>query len=72
LCARLCVCSARSIDIEVLSVVAQQLLTLQDAVRGRVTRLQFEGSEITVNPAYAAFITMNRAYLVAQTPHAHV
>jgi len=43
-------------------VVAQQLLTLQDAVRGRVTRLQFEGSEINVNAQYAAFITMNPGY----------
>jgi dynein heavy chain, axonemal len=50
------------IDVEVLSVIAQQLLTLQAAVNAGVTRIPFEGSEITVNPQYAAYITMNPGY----------
>lgn len=50
------------IDVEVLSVVAQQLLTLQDAVKSGAPRIMFEGSDISVNPQYAAFITMNPGY----------
>jgi dynein heavy chain, axonemal len=50
------------IDVEVLSVIAQQLLTLQEAVNAGVSRIMFEGSEISVNAQYAAFITMNPGY----------
>ena len=42
--------------------VAQQLLTLQEAVRAGKPRLVFEGSEIGINPAYGSFITMNPGY----------
>ena len=41
-----------------LSVVAQQLLTLQAAVVSGATSITFEGSEITVNAQYAAYITV--------------
>eukprot|EP00755_Sulcionema_specki_P029075 Sspe_Gene.17654::Locus_6284_Transcript_1_1_Confidence_1.000_Length_4893::g.17654::m.17654/K10408/DNAH; dynein heavy chain, axonemal len=55
------------IDVEVLSVVAQQVGKLQEAARTGVTdasklRIMFEGSEIVVDPTNAVFITMNPGY----------
>jgi len=50
------------IDIEVLSVIAQQLTTIRTAMLGRQTRFEFEGSEIHLDPTNATFITMNPGY----------
>ncbi|KAK9408021.1 dynein heavy chain 6 axonemal [Crotalus adamanteus] len=50
------------IDIEVLSVIAQQLITIRNAKAAKVTRFMFEGREIKLIMTCAAFITMNPGY----------
>ena len=45
-----------------LSVVAQQVLSLTEGVRAGLQRIFFEGSEIPLNPRFASFITMNPGY----------
>ncbi|XP_059179969.1 dynein axonemal heavy chain 6 [Centropristis striata] len=50
------------IDIEVLSVIAQQLITIRNAKSEKLSRFQFEGREIKLVMTCAAFITMNPGY----------
>jgi hypothetical protein len=50
------------IDIEVLSVVAQQLLTIQNALKANVSQFMFEGRTIRLLPTTGVFITMNPGY----------
>ncbi|KAA6390913.1 MAG: putative dynein heavy chain, partial [Streblomastix strix] len=50
------------IDIEVLSVIAQQILTILDAVKQQLTHFEFEGNVIKMNPNCGFFITMNPGY----------
>ncbi|XP_064233934.1 dynein axonemal heavy chain 6 isoform X11 [Aotus nancymaae] len=50
------------IDIEVLSVIAQQLITIRNAKAAKLSRFMFEGREIKLVVTCAAFITMNPGY----------
>ncbi|XP_066474528.1 dynein axonemal heavy chain 6 [Tiliqua scincoides] len=50
------------IDIEVLSVIAQQLITIRNAKAAKFSRFMFEGREIKLVMTCAAFITMNPGY----------
>ncbi len=50
------------IDIEVLSVIAQQILCIQQAISKNVKEFDFEGNMIPVNYSFGVFITMNPGY----------
>jgi len=46
----------------VLSVIAQQILTIQQAIRGELSIFEFEGRQIPCNARFGVFITMNPGY----------
>eukprot|EP01012_Entosiphon_sulcatum_P032728 TRINITY_DN4157_c0_g3_i1.p1 TRINITY_DN4157_c0_g3~~TRINITY_DN4157_c0_g3_i1.p1 ORF type:complete len:4135 (-),score=940.22 TRINITY_DN4157_c0_g3_i1:62-12466(-) len=50
------------IDVEVLSVIAQQMLEITTAIAERRDHLHFEGREINLSPNFGVFITMNPGY----------
>ncbi|KAI8896128.1 dynein heavy chain and region D6 of dynein motor-domain-containing protein [Globomyces pollinis-pini] len=50
------------IDIEVLSVIAQQIMTIQKACAAGQTRFLFEGVDLPLDATNAIYITMNPGY----------
>merc|ERR1719387_946409 len=50
------------IQVEVLSVIAQQMMTITQAIRARKEVFLFIGKEIPLNPRFGVFITMNPGY----------
>mmetsp|Transcript_49836 Transcript_49836/g.161224 ORF Transcript_49836/g.161224 Transcript_49836/m.161224 type:complete len:2909 (-) Transcript_49836:280-9006(-) len=50
------------IQVEVLSVIAQQMLTVTQAIRAKKDVFEFLGSDIPLNRRFGVFITMNPGY----------
>ncbi|XP_029978186.1 dynein axonemal heavy chain 9 [Sphaeramia orbicularis] len=50
------------ISVEVLSVVAVQVKSIQDAIRNKKKRFNFMGEEVNLCPSVGIFITMNPGY----------
>jgi dynein heavy chain, axonemal len=50
------------IDIEVLSVIAQQIESIQSALKSKTWDIYFDGKMIKLKPRFGVFITMNPGY----------
>jgi len=50
------------INVEVLSVIAQQIMVIQSALREKREEFEFEGKIISLNLRFGVFITMNPGY----------
>eukprot|EP00971_Amphidinium_carterae_P079528 1573828-Amphidinium_carterae.1 len=50
------------IQVEVLSVIAQQMLTVTHAIRAKKDIFEFLGADIPLNPRFGVYITMNPGY----------
>ena len=57
-----CLDEFNRIDIEVLSVIAQQIRTIQTALAERLPKFWFEAKEIDLKPTCGIFVTMNPGY----------
>ena len=55
----ICLDEFNRLDIEVLTIVAQQILCIQSALKCQSAEIHFEGSHLKLNPACAIFVTIN-------------
>lgn len=51
-----------AVVVQVLSVVAQQVMEIQLAVKAKLRTFTFEGTELRLRPSCNVFITMNPGY----------